>query len=272
MYKSYWQIGAKPFENTADTRFYFPSEAHQGALLKLRYAIENRGGCALLCGASGQGKTLLIHTLWQQLSEEFSPLVNLVFPQMPADQLLAYLADELTGDYPQRQLTTERNLRRLQTALVDNSQAGRHAVIVIDEAQLLRDTGALETARLLLNFEYDACPMLTLILVGQPSLLPALDRMPELESRISVKCLLRPFHLEETIAYVNHRLQAAGAERTIFDESAMQALHQHSQGNPRHINRLCDLALLIGFAEEQSTIGSTQIEAVAEELLAVVPE
>lgn len=272
MYQAYWQIDTKPFENTSDTRFYYPSEAHQGALLKLSYAIENRRSAALLCGASGQGKTLLIQKLLQQLSEEFSPQVNLVFPQMPADQLLAYLADELTGDYSGGELTTERNLRRLQTTLVENAQAGRHAVVVIDEAQLLRDTGALETVRLLLNFEYDACSLMTLILVGQPSLLPTLDRIPDLDNRLSLKCLLRPFHLDETIAYVNHRLQAAGTEQVIFEESALQALHQISQGNPRHINRLCDLALLIGFAEEQTTIGSTQIEAVSEELLAVVPE
>ncbi len=49
-----------------------------------------------------------------------------------------------------------------------------HAVIVIDEAQLLAETGALETIRLLLNFETDAQPNLTLLLVGQTSLLPAI--------------------------------------------------------------------------------------------------
>jgi general secretion pathway protein A len=41
---------------------------------------------------------------------------------------------------------------------------------------------------------------------------------------------------------------------------------------PRRINRLGDLALLIGYAEEISSIGAAQIEAVAEELVAVTPE
>ena len=31
MYEAYWQLTAKPFENTSDTRFYYPVEAHQGA-------------------------------------------------------------------------------------------------------------------------------------------------------------------------------------------------------------------------------------------------
>jgi general secretion pathway protein A len=36
---------------------------------------------------------------------------------------------------------------------------------------------------------------------------------------------------------------------------------------PRRINRLCDLALLIGYAEEQRSIGARQIEAVGQELV-----
>jgi len=39
---------------------------------------------------------------------------------------------------------------------------------------------------------------------------------------------------------------------------------------PRRINRICDLALLVGYADETSTISATQVEAVAEELTAVV--
>ena len=112
----------------------------------------------------------------------------------------------------------------------------------------------------------------TLLLVGQPSLLPALDRMPGLEERLGVKCLLRHFTLEESISYVNHRLTAAGAKQTIFEPDAVEALHHLSGGVARKINRLCDLALLIGYAEEQSMIAAAQIESVSDELVTVVPD
>ena len=65
-----------------------------------------------------------------------------------------------------------------------------------------------------------------------------------------MKCLLRPLNLEETISYVNHRLTAAGATRTIFETDGLEALFYLTRGLPRRINRLCDLALLI----EQSDI------------------
>ena len=272
MYESYWQVDSKPFDNTSDARRYYPGEAHQGALLKLRYAIENRRGAALLTGAAGLGKTLLVHALARQLPEAFSPLVHLVFPEMPPEQLLAYLADELAATCTPTTPTVSDSVRRIQQALAENRQAGRHAVVAIDEAHLLRNSGTLETIRLLMNFECQGQSALTLLLIGQPALLPTLERAVELDERLAVKCLLRPFTCEETHGYVQHRLSAAGARRPIFRDDAVEALHYLSGGVPRRINRLGDLALLIGYAEEQPSLGAAQIEAVADELVTVSPE
>jgi type II secretory pathway predicted ATPase ExeA len=273
MYEAYWQLSAKPFENTADTRFYYPVESHQGALLKLRYVVENRRCAALLAGGSGLGKSLLVQLLLRQLSDACTPRLQLVFPQMPADQLLAYLAESLTGTGPSTGAPTiQQSVRRIEQRLAENVNAGRHAVVVIDEAQDLTDSHTLETIRLLMNFEFAATQPLTLLLVGQPSLLPVLDRIPELDERLAVKCLLRRLTLDESISYVHHRLQAAGAQREIFAESALEAVHHLSFGIPRRINRLCDLALLIGFAEERATLDRGQIEAVADELVAVAAD
>jgi general secretion pathway protein A len=92
-------------------------------------------------------------------------------------------------------------------------------------------------------------------------------RWPALDERLAVKAVLRAFHVEETISYINHRLTAAGASGTIFQADAMEAVHQLTRGNARRVNRLCDLALLVGFAEGHDTITAEQVEAVAEELL-----
>jgi general secretion pathway protein A len=271
MYESYWGLNSRPFDGGFDA-FYYPCEAHQGALLKLRYTIENRRGAALLAGPAGVGKTLVVGALAGQLPEAFGPFVHLVFPQMPAAELLVWLAEELGAGQLGGNSTIEASVRALSRALEENCQRGRHAVVAIDEAHLLPDGDALETVRLLLNFEHQGAPALTLLLVGQPSLLPALDRMPGLEERLAVKCLLRPLTLEETISYVNHRLTAAGATRTIFETDGLEALFYLTRGLPRRINRLCDLALLIGFAEEQPSLGAAQIEAVSQELVTVAPE
>jgi general secretion pathway protein A len=277
MYESYWQLERKPFENFSDPEFYFPGESHQAALLKLRYAIESRRGGALLAGASGLGKTLIVNMLQSVVGESFGPFVHLVFPQMPADQLMAYLATELvqSGEAVMNtnlHATLPESIHCIQRFLEHNTEQGRHAVVVFDEAHLIDDSRTLETVRLLTNFESAGRPGLTILLAAQPAILPVLDRMPQLEERLGVKCLLRAFTEEETGQYVGHRLSVSGAATSMFEPAALATLHQLTHGIPRQINRLCDLALLIGYAEERSTITGEQIEAVCEELVAVVPE
>jgi general secretion pathway protein A len=271
MYESYWHLDRRPFENTDDPRFYYPGESHQGTLLKLRYVVENQRGGAVLAGAAGTGKTLLARVLARQLADVCRPVAHIVFPQMPAAELLKYLADELPApDSGARGV--DQTVRRIQAFLAENSSRGKHAVVIIDEAHLLEDTETLEALRLLFNFESDSQPGLTMLLVGQPRLLPIIDRMPGFEERLALKCLLRPFTLDETISYVSHRLQSAGAKRQLFEPAALEALYALTHGLARRINRLCDLALLIGFAEERQTISAEQLDAVAQELVAVLPE
>ncbi len=272
MYEAYWQLASRPFDDVTDPRSYYPSEAHQGALLKLRYAIENQRGAALLCGASGTGKTLLVNMLKRQLPETCSPLVHVVFPQLNSRELVAYLADEIGARPAKSQDAFDDDLHRLQEFLSDNVARGRHTVLAVDEAHVLAEANLLDTLRMLLNFQVAGRSAWTLLLIGQPTLLPVLDRMPAFEDRLSVKCLLRPLTLDETISYVSHRLAAAGARREIFSHDALMALHHGTAGFPRKINRLCDLALLIGYAEELRTLSASHIEAVAHELVAVSPD
>lgn len=273
MYCEYWQLTSPPFGAAIETERYYPSESHQGALLKMRYAVESGSAAAVLSGLSGNGKTLLVHKLREQLPENFAPFVHVVFPDMSSRELIHYLAEELGAPAVENASgSTEESIRRLDRFFKSNIEQGKHAVIVIDEADLFAEGTVLETIRLLMNFEHQGKLGATFLLVGQPALLTAVDRRPGLNDRIAVRTLLRAFTADETAAYIQHRLNVANATRTIFDDSAFEALHAISRGIPRAINRLCDLALLIGYAEGQTTLSAQHIELVSEELIAVSPE
>ncbi len=273
MYLDYWQLASKPFEPSDGRATYFSCESHEGALLKLRYGVENRSGAVLLAGPAGVGKTMLVQRLRGELPASCQPFVHVVFPQMSSRDLLIYLAEQLgtpAADPPRH--TIEESVRRLERFLGRNAEQGKQAVIVIDEAHLLEDCGALETMRLLLNFEHAGQPALTLLLVGQMGLISAIVRLPSLEERIGVKSLVRAFNAVETADYVRRRLEAAGAVREIFMPDAIEALHFLGRGIPRQINRLGDLALLVGFADRLPQLTAEQIEAVSEELVAIASE
>lgn len=273
MYLDYWQLAAKPFEPHPDRASFYRYESNEGALLKLRYAIENRRGAVALAGPAGVGKTLVVQLLQAELANAFGPRLNVVFPQMSSRDLLVYLAEQIgapPADPPRH--TVEESIRRLEFYLGQNARQGRHAIVVIDEAHLLEDCGALETLRLLLNFDFDGRPTLSLVLVGQMNLISAIGRLPSLDERLSAKALLRAFTAEETAAYVRHRLTAAGAARELFTADAVEALHYLGRGIPRQINRLGDLALLVGYADRLPRLTAHEIETVSEELVAVAVE
>lgn len=272
MYLDYWQLAAKPFEPQCDPAHAFAADARQAALHKLRYAIENRRAAALLAGPAGLGKTLLVESLRDELGPKYQPFVTVVFPQMSERDLLVYLAERLgapPADPPRH--TIEECLRRLDFVLRDNVTHGRHAVLVIDEAHLLEDSGLMEPLRLLLNLTIDGASAFTLLLVGQPSLVPMVARHGALDERIDMKVMLPAYATEQTAAYVAHRLEAAGVSREIFTPAALAVVHQLSGGSPRRINRLCDLALLVGYANGDDAIDAPDLHAVHDELVAVVP-
>jgi general secretion pathway protein A len=183
---------------------------------------------------------------------------------------MAFIATEVAGIAEPPSSISE-SIQRLQSFLIANKAEGKHAVIAIDEAHCIEDQQTLEALRMLTNFQTDGQPNITMLMVGQPQLLAMLERNP-LGERVDVRTLLRPFNNEETASYVNHRLQTAGAERAIFEDAAIDMVYELSNGVPRKINRLCDLALLIGFADEKPSISGFDIEAVSEEMVAIAPE
>lgn len=270
MYLDYWQLDAKPFEPGCDAQTFYRGAAFQSAINKLRYAIENGRAAGLVAGPAGVGKTLLIETLRQQLGETYQPFVRVVFPQMNDRDLLVYLAEQFgapSADPPR--YTIEESLRRLEYILADNVARKRHAIVVVDEAHLLEDSGLLEPLRLLLNLGAIGAPPFTLLLVGQPTLGPMVQRHGGFDERVDIKVLLPALSVAETADYVTHRLEAAGATREIFAADALKTAHQLTGGIPRRINRLCDLALLVGFANSQHTIDAESLHAIHGELVTV---
>lgn len=273
MYLDYWQLASKPFEPGADRSNFFACESHEAALVKLRYAVENRRGAVLLAGPAGVGKTMLVQLFRSELAAMFSPQAQVVFPQMSNRDLLAYVADSLGAPAAESpRYTIDESVRRIENTLRRNAEQGQHAVLVIDEAHLLEDSDAFETLRLLLNFEHAGTPLLTLLLIGQMNLVTAVSRLPSFDERIAMKALVRSFTVEETGAYVRHRLMMAGATRELFTNDALEAIHYLGHGVARQINRLGDLALVVGFAEQVPQISAGQIEAVSEELVTIAVE
>lgn len=265
MYTEFYGLREKPFSLSPDPRFLFLSDSHREALAHLLYGIEQGEGFIAITGEVGTGKTTLCRTLLQRL-EPGSEVAFLFNPQLSGIELLQAIDAEFG-------LETEGKSRRelmdqLNRFLLTKRQEGRRVLLLIDEAQNL-DREALEQVRLLSNLETDTTKLIQIILLAQPELDAMLEtpELRQLRQRINVRWRLGPLSQTETRDYVRHRLRvAAGGAREIFSELALREVHRRSGGVPRVINRLCDRALLAGYAAGAKEIGLGTVAEAQREL------
>jgi general secretion pathway protein A len=281
MYESYWKLTEKPFEDRLTSRFYYPSSTHQTALLKVLYAIENRREAVVLCGPSGVGKSLVQQQLRAQLPEFVGPVLSLPYPDLDRDQLLAYIAMQLSDEPNHATTSTALAIRQIEAAVQQANLANKQILLLIEEAEWMEARGGFEALRLLLNLAKVREPengsagsstasVLTIVMNGQPSLLPQLERHVSFNQRIAARCVLNRFHVEETYSYITHRLRAAsGSADQIFESASIDSIHFFSEGVPRRINTLCDMLLMVGYAQEIKKIDASIVEDVHRDLTPV---
>jgi general secretion pathway protein A len=268
MYGDYWKLDRLPFENDCDPQFFYRAPAHESAVLKLQYVVEQGKEIALLVGGHGLGKTYLTRILESELAGQCRPFVRLCFPNLNASQMLALVARRLGADDGRidESASAAAIMRRLEDRLQSLAAEGARPVLVIDDSQLVDTPHVFQSLALLLSASQVCGLELSLILVGLPELLPQVQRVPALNDRVAVRAALQPLRPDETCEYIRHRLRMCGLETCMFDTAALQSFATLSGGVPRRINQLCDLALLVGFADQRSVISRAEIIAAAEEL------
>ncbi len=255
-----WGLREPPFENAPNPRFLWLSPTHSDALVRLTYALRQRRGCAVLTGESGCGKTLLTRAVVQRLEATRYEIGLLTNPHGGRIDLLRQVLYELgveTADTTRTEL-----LRALNDVIVRNLQRGRETLIIVDDAQQADDPAWFEELSSLLNIQTNERTLVTLLLAGTPELTAAIQRVPHLDRRVSIRCTLSPLNAEQTAQYIRYRLTVAGAETSMFTREAVALIHGASRGVPRAINDLCDSALLLGRLDSLRSIDAAVIRRV----------
>jgi general secretion pathway protein A len=246
MYYQYFGLSEAPFSIAVNPRYLYMSPRHRDALAHLLYGVGAGGGFILLTGEVGTGKTTINRCLLEQLPDN-ADIAIILNPALGAEDLLATVCEELEIDLPEGRPGLKLLTDSLHEFLLDNHEAGRKTVLMIDEAQHL-DFEVLEQIRLLTNLETSEEKLLHIILIGQPELADKLARpeLRQLNQRITARFDLQPLTPAETHAYIRHRLHVAGmpAGRELFPAAVVRAIHRQSRGVPRLINLLCDRMLL----------------------------
>ncbi|MEZ5502904.1 MAG: AAA family ATPase [Halioglobus sp.] len=250
-------------------RYLFMSARHRDALAHLLYGVGAGGGFILLTGEVGTGKTTINRCLLEQLPAN-TDVAMILNPALNAIELLASVCDELGIANDPEKHTLKTLTDKLHAFLLENHARGRKTVLLIDEAQHL-DFDVLEQIRLLTNLETNSEKLLQIILIGQPELAQLLARpeLRQLNQRITARYNLDPLNLDETGAYIQHRLQVAGMspERVIFTPSVVRGIYKATRGIPRVINVLCDRMLLGAYGRNKSRADHAMLQLAKQEVL-----
>lgn len=266
LYQDWFGLERDPFSIAPDPRSLFMSTQHREALAHLMWGLQGAGGFILLTGEIGTGKTTLSRCLLEQMGSH-SRLAYVLNPRQSSQEMLLTLCREFGVQAPGREGTAHL-VDALNEFLLAQHAIGANCLAVIDEAQELT-LEVLEQLRLLTNLETHERKLLQIILIGQPELrtLLAHPRMEPLLQRVVARCHLGPLSREELVAYVSHRMTAAGLRRPLpFDAAALRRIHARSAGVPRRINLLCDRALLGAYASSSASVDARIVDRADREL------
>jgi general secretion pathway protein A len=265
-YENFYGFLKDPFAPHPDPDLFFLTDNCREVWNSVLQGIIEKKGFILLTGESGTGKTTLMALVYLYLATNGRKVkvIPLFDPPNTIEDLLRAVLRNL--GFVAREENKSAMLSLLDEDILQRSAQGETMVMIFDEAQKLRKE-VLEDIRLFNNPHPNKPKFLQEIFVGAPQFEKNLKGrgLLILNQRFEVRCHLRPYTLEESLAYIEHRLNRVGSSATkVFTPRAVYQIACHAKGIPGTLNRLCQEALSVGYTQMKEKADSADVrEAIA---------
>lgn len=249
-----------PFEDVPEAAFVYDDPLLNTLSDAAREAVLTPAAVVLISGPDGSGRSLQLMRLLGVLPETLT---------LVAFRGRAGIGFNLVEATIRNQLGLGRE-GALDEVLLPFLRPGAGLVLAVDDADLLGPEtfqSLMQLRHTLLERRGTDAPRL--VLCGDAGLGRRDLELSEFDDpRRLVRLVLRPFNLEQSRAYLVHRLSAAGLDRPLelLSEDAIDTLHQHARGCPKALNALANEWLE---ARCQDTSGLT--EQMSERIRTLAP-
>jgi general secretion pathway protein A len=255
---STYGLTREPFTKDIAPSEMLQSDLLQDALQSLKAAIEGRTS-AVVTGDSGSGKTCLLRALEEDL------------PQGRYRLHYAHNSTVNRRDF-YRQLSIGMGLEPHSSFAALHASVSQHiqelashhklrVIVMLDEAHLL-SIQVLEQLHILLNYEKDSKPWLSLILVGLPDLRETLKRnvLASLTARMPIRIHLQPLDADQVKLYIRHRMNTAGCRRDVFSDDALLLMSKATGGIMRRLDVLGDQCLIAALKSKSNIVDAAVVQ------------
>lgn len=261
LYTEHFGLKERPFSLSPDPDFMFWSKSHTRAFSVLEYGIMTHAPLTVVTGEVGAGKTTLVQALLAQLEGELT--VGLISnAKGDRGDLLRWVLNSFAINVDQNSDYVSL-FQTFQDFVLAEYAAGRHVVLIIDEAQNL-GAETLEELRMFTNVNSGKDALLQIVLVGQPELREIIQRpsLRQFAQRVTATYHLQPLDLPTMRDYIRHRLQHAGGTGDEFTAPAMREIYDQSGGIPRIVNNLCDLSLVYAASAGEKQVNVATVNEI----------
>src|SRR5579863_3169958 len=265
MYVEPFKLRELPFRLSPDPQFLYLSKQHARAKAYMESTIWFTDGFVVITGEIGAGKTTLIESFLKEVPPDVVVAQINQTQVSVVDFLQAVLVQFGFSPFKMRKAEL---ISTLNNFLIEQYAAGRKVLLIVDEAQNLT-MRVLEEVRLLSGVETTKDKVLRIILAGQPELNEKLNapELAQLTQRVRLRFHLQTLSEPETEAYIQHRLEVAGAgDRQIFTADTFPVIFRYCGGVPRLVNTLCDTSMMAAYTADRDTVIGEDVMAAVDEL------
>ena len=248
----------EPFSKDVPVEEFYPAPQLEDAKTRIRSAIKGKTS-AVITGDPGTGKTFVLRAVEKDLEGQpyrFEYLSNSALNRRDFYRQLCFAL----GLEPK---ASAEGLFRLISEHIEELATTQkiRPVTCFDEAHMLPDA-VLSHLPILLNYQRDSKPFLSIVLVGLGDLRRTLSRniQSALSTRLPVRIHLKPFNFDQTAGYIKHRMKMSGADKEIFTEESLLLIAEATGGAMRKIDILARECLEQAFEMRNALIEISSVK------------
>lgn len=261
-YLDHWKLHSSPFSIKGNRRAVYVGGTVEEAAARCDFLIDHGKQFGLVIGPPGAGKTTTLeHLAWKRSTK--NPRESVVFVDLSAVDRDSIARRVLAASGLDSRVSENIAWGTIVDHFFSVSAMGHRVVLILDNLPEDDDSFFRVLSRLWCS-NIDWCTLLSMddeTLVNLPTWI--LDRS-------ELKIELPSWDLGQTADYFEFALRQQGAPDDLFDAQSMTRIHELSEGLPRKITQIAELALVAGAVRKVDRITSDLVDQVCDEFLVTV--